>query len=231
MKTGILVAMGAEYDQLARLMENKAEVKSGLFTYTLGSIAGNDIILRQCGIGKANAAIGTSELIRTFSPQCIVSTGVAGGLDPSVRVMDVVVSSHTCYHDVWCGMGCEHGQVQGLPLYFNGNPLLLEKALRLNTPSQPVHIHQGLICTGDQFISAQAQLQKIKDHFPQALACDMESAAIAHACYLYQTPFVSFRIISDTPGAENHGQQWEDFWGEMAQRSFHITRAYLEQLN
>ena len=231
MKIGILVAMTSEYNQLARLMENKAEIKSGLFTYTLGNISGNDIILRQCGIGKVNAAIGTSELIRTFSPRCIISTGVAGGIDDSLSVMDVVVSSHACYHDVWCGMGCEYGQVQGLPTHFNGNPKLIENALLLNDGTQSSRIHSGLICTGDQFISDLSELQKIKEHFPKALACDMESAAIAQTCYLYQVPFVSFRIISDTPGIKNHNQQWENFWDEMAQRSFNITKRYLEQLN
>ena len=231
MKIGILVAMTSEYNQLIRLMENKAEVKSGLFTYTLGNIAGNDVILRQCGIGKVNAAIGTSELIKTFSPQCIISTGVAGGLDTSLSIMDVVVSNHTCYHDVWCGMGCEYGQVQGLPTLFNGNPRLIENALKLNDGSQSTKVHAGLICTGDLFISDHTELQKIKEHFPEALACDMESAAIAHTCYLYQTPFVSFRIISDTPGADNHSQQWENFWEALAQNSFHITRRYLEKLS
>ncbi|MBP5377790.1 MAG: 5'-methylthioadenosine/adenosylhomocysteine nucleosidase [Bacteroidaceae bacterium] len=231
MKIGILTAMNVEYKQLVRLMENKAEIRSGIYTYTLGNIAGNDIILLQCGIGKVNAAIGTAELIKTFSPQCIISTGVAGGIDTSLSIMDVVVSRQICYHDVWCGMGCEYGQIQGMPTFFNGNPRLIEKALQLNDLQQTTKIHAGLICTGDQFISDQAELRKIKDHFPAGLACDMESAAIAQTCYLFQKPFVSFRIISDTPGADNHADQWTDFWEEMAQRSFAITLAYLNNLD
>ena len=35
----------------------------------------------KCGIGKVNAAAGTVELIRTFQPDCVISTGVAGGID------------------------------------------------------------------------------------------------------------------------------------------------------
>ncbi len=231
MKIGILVAMEVEFKQLYLLLENKAEIKSGHFTYTTGTLAGNDIILRQSGIGKVNAAVATCELIRTFSPQCVISTGVAGGIDSSLSIMDVVVSHQLCYHDVWCGIGCEYGQVQGLPTFFNGNLKLVEKAMLLNELQSVTRIHSGLICTGDQFISDKTELQKIKEHFPKGLACDMESAAIAHACYLYQVPFVSFRIISDTPGAEGHAEQWENFWEEMAHRSFTITKTFLETLN
>ena len=58
----------------------------------------------------------------------------------------------------------------------------------------------------------------------------MESAAIAQTCYLYGVPFLSFRIISDTPGVDNHWQQYTDFWGTMADRSFRITRDFLASL-
>lgn len=230
MKIGILTAMTSEHDQLAALMEEKANIRSGQFTYILGRIGNNDIILRQCGIGKVNAAIGASELIKAFSPQCLISTGVAGGIDSSLRIMDVVVSRQLCYHDVWCSMGCEYGQIQGMPTFFNGNPRLVEKALKLNQIQTQTKIHAGLICTGDQFISTPEELAKIKSHFPAGLACDMESAAIAQTCYIFQVPFVSFRIISDAPGEENHSDQWENFWAEMANRSFTITQAYLKEL-
>ncbi len=231
MKIGILTAMSNEYAQLAALLEEKAEIKSGPFTYLIGHTGKNDIILRQSGIGKVNAAIATAELIKAFNPQCIISTGVAGGIDSSLKIMDVVVSQQICYHDVWCGMGCQYGQIQGMPVFFNGNPRLIETALRLNDIQSLTTIHAGLICTGDQFIQKADEQKNIKNHFPAGLACDMESAAIAHTCYLYEMPFVSFRIISDTPGAtDNHNQQWDDFWAEMANRSFLITKYFLEEL-
>ena len=55
----------------------------------------------------------------------------------------------------------------------------------------------------------------------------MESAAIAQTCHIYGVPFVSFRIISDTPGVDKHIEQYENFWGEMANRSFGVTRRFL----
>ena len=231
MKIGVLTAMTSEYEQLAALLADVQKCEQGGISYLVGRISSNEIILRQCGIGKVNAAIGTAELIRSFAPDAIVSTGVAGGIDTSLAVMDVVVSSSIVYHDVWCGMGCEYGQVQGLPAVFSASEKLYKAAESLNDDSENItRIHAGLICTGDQFITSREELDKIKSNFPAGLAVDMESAAIAQTCYIYAVPFVSFRIISDTPGVDNHIEQYENFWGEMANSSFGVTRSFLSKL-
>ena len=113
--------MSSEYKQVAQLLEDKTEHTEGIYTYTEGKIKNNTIILTQCGIGKVNAATGAVELIRTFQPDCIISTGVAGGIDRCLKVMDVVASQHIVYHDVWCGEGNAYGQIQGMPALFEGN--------------------------------------------------------------------------------------------------------------
>lgn len=227
----MLTAMTSEYEQLASLLADARQCEKGGISYLVGNISSNEIVLRQCGIGKVNAAVGTAELIRSFAPDAIVSTGVAGGIDVSLSVMDVVVSSSIVYHDVWCGMGCEYGQVQGMPAVFAADEKLCSVATSLNRhPENVTRIHAGLICTGDQFITSRDELDKIKTNFPAGLAVDMESAAIAHTCHIYGVPFVSFRIISDTPGVDNHIEQYENFWGEMANRSFAVTRNFLSKL-
>ncbi|WP_418661001.1 5'-methylthioadenosine/adenosylhomocysteine nucleosidase [Bacteroides ilei] len=227
MKIGIITAMSSEQKQLASQLENRTERTEGPFTYIEGNIRKNTVILMQCGIGKVNAAAGSVELIRNFQPDCIISTGVAGGIDTCLKVMDVVVSRQIVYHDVWCGEGNAYGQIQGLPTYFNGNDTLYQCALSLDTETA---IHGGLICSGDKFITERKELESIKGNFPDGLAVDMESAAIAQVCYLYNVPFISFRIISDTPGAEKHLEQYQNFWGEMADRSFRITETFLKAL-
>lgn len=227
MKIGIITAMSSEQKQLANQLENPTERKEGPFTYTEGTIKNNTIILMQCGIGKVNAASGAVEMIRNFAPDCIISTGVAGGIDSCLNVMDVVVSSRIVYHDVWCGEGNAYGQIQGLPLYFTGNETLYQCAISLDTETA---IHGGLICSGDKFITDRQELETIKANFPEGLTVDMESASIAQVCHLYEVPFISFRIISDTPGAEKHLEQYKNFWGEMADRSFHVTEAFLKAL-
>lgn len=228
MKIGVLVAMTSEYEQLAKLLAGAGERVEGGISYLVGAVGGNKVVLRRCGIGKVNAAVGAAELIRSFSPDVLVSTGVAGGIDTCLAVMDVVVSSSLAYHDVWCGMGCEYGQIQGMPAQFTVSDKLWDCAVALNdTIENSTRIHAGLICTGDKFITDRAELNVIKSNFPAGLAVDMESAAIAQACHIYGVPFVSFRIISDTPGVDNHIEQYENFWGEMASRSFGVIRSYL----
>ena len=226
MKIGIITAMTSELNQLVNLLENKTERQEGVFNFIEGKIKNNDIVLMQSGMGKVNATAGTVELIRNFNPDCIISSGCAGGIDTCLDVMDVVVSKKLVYHDVWCGEG-EYGQIQGMPAVFEGNGTLLKCATSLQTETK---IHAGLICTGDRFVTDRSELDDIKGKFPEGLAVDMESCAIAQVCHIYQKPFISFRIISDTPGADKHYEQYLNFWQEMADRSFKVTETFLESL-
>ena len=236
MKIGVLSAMSKEHVQLTTLLKDAHTEHDGNFEFTIGSLGANTLILMQCGIGKVNAAVGTTSLIRRYEPDCIISTGCAGGIDESLNVMDVVVSTFTVYHDV-IFPGCEPGQLQGMPTRFRSEEELVEVARTVNRPSHGemaissnCKIVPGLICSGDQFISDHSQLQRIKAQFPEALAVDMESAAIAQTCYLHKVPFVSFRVLSDTPGADQHLEQYQNFWDEMADRSFEVTRRFLAAL-
>lgn len=230
MKIGIISAMSSEHRQLAGRLQQAMESGEGCFRYVEGKLGVNDVVLTQCGIGKVNAAIGTAELIRRYRPQCIISTGVAGGIDTVLRVGDVVASNRLVYHDVYCGNdGTEYGQIQGMPLYYEVDSSLLGHALQLNESGNlESRIHGGLICTGDRFVEDAAELAAIKRHFPEGMAVDMESAAIAQTCFVYGIPFLSFRIISDTPGAhDDNFAQYKDFWTTMAERSFRTTWAFL----
>lgn len=233
MRIGIISAMDSEHRQLAERIEEKKVTTEGNCSYVEGRLGENHLILTQCGIGKVNAAIGASELIRRFAPDCVISTGVAGGIDRMLQVTDVVVSSKLVYHDVYCGNdGTAYGQVQGMPLYFEGCAPLVRHAVGLNISGcLESKVHEGLICTGDQFVEDKEVLSGIKRNFPDGLAVDMESCSIAHTCYVYGVPFVSFRIISDTPGAhDDNFAQYENFWGTMAERSFHTTWEFLKSL-
>lgn len=219
--------MHKEHEQIALLLADKKETKEGRLTFVEGSLCGNTIVLMESGIGKVNAAVGALELIKHFEPDCLINTGVAGGIDTKLKVMDVVAGEKVAYHDVDCGPETAAGQVQGLPLFYEANELLYRHAISLQAGTA---IHGGLLCSGDQFITDHSQLATIKAKFPDGLAVDMESGAIAQVCYLYNVPFLSFRIISDTPGAELHFDQYLHFWDTMAEKSFGVTKALLESL-
>ena len=227
MKIGIIAAMSSEREQLLSLMSHVTHEQQGIFTMSIGQMGDNTLYVMECGIGKVNAAVGATNLILGVQPDVIISTGVAGGIDAQVDVMQVVASNEIVYHDVWCGMGNAYGQIQGLPERFQANSSLLQVALSVSGETK---VHAGLICSGDKFITDRTELDEIKKNFPQGMAVDMESGAIAQVCHLYNVPFISFRIISDTPGADNHWQQYENFWGEMANRSFFVVRDFLNSL-
>lgn len=222
---GIIVAMGAEFRLVETLLNEKKETVLGGFHFIQGKIGAQEVVLMQAGIGKVCAAVGTTMMIHHFTPDCIVNTGVAGGIDDSLRVMDIVIGKEVVYHDVWCGEGNEMGQVQGLPARYVGDAGLLHAALSAHTD---VALHEGLICSGDRFITNADELQQIKSDFPNGLAVDMESGAIAQTCHLFGIPFLSCRIISDTPGhVENHALQYKDFWTTAPEKSFEVLKQIL----
>ena len=220
--------MTKEHEQLTRMLSGGETATEGSFRFVSGRLGRNEIVLMQCGIGKVNAAVGAALLIHRYAPDCVVSTGCAGGIEAGMQVMDVVVSTSVAHHDVVIP-GCETGQVQGLPARFRSDEQLVEMAMERHE-REGVTFHAGLIVSGDQFISDQAQLRRIKAAFPEAVAVDMESAAIAQTCHLLRVPFVSFRVLSDTPGADGHLEQYFNFWDTMAERSFEVTRCFLASL-
>jgi len=220
MKIGIIVAMDRELQQLRQVFQN------------------SQVIVEKCGIGKVNAALGVQRMINEHRPDCIISSGCAGGNGEGVSIKDIVVSREVTYHDVYCGAAEDgslvYGQVQGMPARFQADPYLLKKAQELTQSSHlsllTSHLHTGLIVTGDWFVDSREKMQRIIDLFPEALAVDMESAAIAHACYINKVPFISFRVVSDMPLRDSHASQYHDFWNQVAAQSFQLTRTFVESL-
>ena len=225
MKIGIIVAMHKELELLLPLLQNSEESRMGGCEFHRGKVGPHDVIAMQCGIGKVNAAMGSLTLINSFLPDYVINSGVAGGADPSVNVMDIVAGDRVAYHDVWCGPESELGQVQGLPLYFEGSRRLLDLI-----PTRK-GIHKGLICSGDQFIDKMEAVERIKGNFPKAMAVDMESGAIAQVCHLSKVPFLALRVISDSPGASHDNtRQYLDFWNDAPRESFALVKDLINGL-
>jgi len=225
MKIGIIVAMRKELDLLLPLLKDSEESRMSGFEFHCGKVGKHDVMVMQCGIGKVNAAMGSLTLINSFLPDFVINSGVAGGADLSVKVMDLVAGAHVAYHDVWCGPESELGRVQGLPLYFEGAHKLLDLL------PEREDIHKGLICSGDQFIDKMEDVERIKGNFPDALAVDMESGAIAQVCHVCDVPFLALRVISDSPGASHDNtRQYLDFWNDAPQETFTLVKDLIKKL-
>lgn len=197
-------------------------------TLHYGIIGNCEVAIMQCGIGKVNAALTTDCAIRTFKPDMVLNSGVAGGADASMNVLDVVVATNVAYHDVWCGPGTQWGAAAGLEVMMGCDKRVAEAAeRRLNNDT---HLKFGLICSGDIFVSREEEVAIIKKHFPKALAVDMESGAVAQTCLRHNVPFGVIRVISDTPGQADNISQYENFWTDAPKATFEALKGIISEL-
>lgn len=219
--------MQKELNLLLPLLSNTTTKTLDGYTIHTGSTGSNKVTVMQCGIGKVNATIGTVTLLNNFDLDLVINTGVAGGADKSVNVMDIIIGEEIAHHDVWCGPGTIYGEASGYPLYFKSDAA----AMKLVEETGNKRIKTGLICSGDKFIADIEEVNFIKKNFAKALAVDMESASIAQVCHLRNVPFFCIRVISDSPGANNDNiAQYENFWDEAPKQTFGIIKDLLQKI-
>ena len=190
----------------------------------------DDTVVQACGIGKVSSTSCAVESIDHHHPDLIISSGCAGGADTGLNVMDVVVASECTYHDAYCGDNCEYGQIMGMPARYKAPEEMVRKALALNGAGPGPKIVEGLTVSGEWFVDSKEKMRSILQHFPDAKAVDMESCSIAQACYRYNVPFVSFRVISDVPLKDTKASQYFDFWDRVAKDSFDVTKRFVESI-
>ncbi len=229
MKVGIIGAMEQEVILLREKIENRQTLQRGGCEIYTGKLHGVDVALLKSGIGKVSAAMGTTLLLEHCRPDVVINTGSAGGLAPSLKVGDIVVSTEVRYHDAdVTAFGYEPGQMAGCPAAFVAEPQLIELAERCIT-TLDLNAVRGLICSGDAFINGAEPLARIRATFPQVSAVEMEAAAIGHVCHLFDTPFVVVRAISDVADSESH-LSFEEFLVVAAQQSTLMVDAMVQAL-
>ncbi|BET63678.1 5'-methylthioadenosine/S-adenosylhomocysteine nucleosidase [Yersinia pseudotuberculosis] len=229
MKVGIIGAMEEEVTLLRDRIENRQTLaRAGCEIYT-GQLNGIDVALLKSGIGKVAAAMGTTLLLEHCQPDLVINTGSAGGLASSLKVGDIVVSNEVRYHDAdVTAFGYEPGQMAGCPAAFVADEDLI--ALAENCIQQlKLNAVRGLICSGDAFINGAEPLVRIRAAFPTVAAVEMEAAAIGHVCYLFNTPFVVVRAISDVADQASH-LSFEEFLVVAAKQSTLMIEAMLTTL-
>ncbi|MBO4996282.1 MAG: 5'-methylthioadenosine/adenosylhomocysteine nucleosidase [Muribaculaceae bacterium] len=225
MKIGIIVAMGKELALLTPMLGNATTSSYNGFEILSGAIGRHSVAVMKCGIGKVNAAIGTLAMIDTFAPHLIINTGVAGGTGQGAGVLDIVIGNRVAYHDVWCGPGTEWGEAAGCPPYFEADP-----AVAALPCFDRREIKRGLIASGDIFVSRVEEVERIKALYPDVMAVDMESGAIAQTCHMKGVRFFCFRVISDTPGADDNISQYCNFWTDAPTHTFELLTTIIDQL-
>ncbi len=194
----IIGAMPQEVTALTKQLEDKKTLNIAGINIENGQLNGVPVVVAQCGIGKVNATIATTLVIEHFKPKALINTGSAGGIGDGLCIGDVVIGSSVAHHDVdVTAFGYQIGQMAQMPVTYTSDRQLLTIAKQNTHHFANAKVHQGQIVSGDQFIADSKRFATIKAHFPQAIAIEMEAAAIAQTCHRFDVPFVVVRAISD----------------------------------
>ena len=235
-KLGIIGAMEVENKIILDALKAEGgvkETKAGGTVYYEGSIGATKIVLVRSGVGKVNAALCAQRMILQFGADFIVNSGIAGAIGKGLGVLDVVVSSDALYHDMDASAwGYKVCQVPQMDIYsFEADKKMADKIQEIfpTLPEAKGHkLALGRIASGDQFVAdKELKARIVKNCNP--LCVEMEGAAIAHACFLCQTPFIIIRTLSDM--ADDNEETTYTFNEETAARlSGAILLAIIKQL-
>ena len=241
---GIMSALHEELSAVLADMPEEQRVAVAGRDFWRGHWQGHSVVAVLSRVGKVAAATTAAVMLERFGVDALVFTGAAGGLGPGVRVGDVVVATGLIQHDMDASPLFPRHEV---PMYgralFEADTALslqlteaaqqvLQAAERHLGPdtlaqfqlSSPM-VHQGLIVSGDRFVSTSAESQALRESLPEALAVEMEGAAVAQVCLDYGVPFAAVRTISDRADDTAH-TDFNRFIREVASR---YSRAILSQ--
>lgn len=229
MTIGVICAMEEELRALLAQLTDRQETTVANQTYYSGKIEGVSVVLVESGIGKVQMGMTCAIMLEKFAPDAVINTGSAGGIGTGLHVGDVVISSAVAYHDADAtAFGYALGQLPQQPQLFSANEDLV-KAIEGAAHVVDLQTKVGLIVSGDQFIASKEATDRILSIYPEALAAEMEGAAIGQVATQFGVPFVVIRAMSDV-GDENAGQSFDEFIIDAGKRSAAMLLAYLRQL-
>lgn len=202
---GIIGAMDVEVNGLIDLMTDIQVEEISCFKYYRGKLNGMLCVVCISGIGKVSSAICTQTMIMHYSPNLIINTGIAGGLDNKMRVGDFAIARNVVHHDMdLTAFGSSYGAIPDLEIINIPTSLnIVKMVLDLNRDNGDYKVFDGTIATGDQFISNFDKKNFIIKEF-NAIACDMEGASIGQTCYMNKVEFAVIRAISDSASDNSH---------------------------
>jgi adenosylhomocysteine nucleosidase len=207
-RTALIAAMNEELAALLPAIEGATTGRCGGREFWLGSIAGQPVVAVLSGIGKVAAAITATLLIDHYQVDRMLFLGVAGGLGKGVKVGDVVVADALLQHDMDASPLFPRHEVPltGLSRFPVDRPFsdAVARGAQRALAGTGGSVHRGLIVSGDRFVSTGAESQALRDALPDALAVEMEGAAVAQVCHAFGTPLAVVRSISDRADDSAH---------------------------
>ena len=232
MKIGIIGAMDPEVDTLVNELKHMKQHTIGYAILYEGELCDHDVVIARSGIGKVCAGSITAIMCAMYNVDCIVNTGCAGALSPNLKIGDTVLATKVAFHDCdLTAFGYAKGQMANHPLYFEADQGLIRVAYDAadSLTDYKGTIHKGVILTGDQFISNHDRKLELVEGFPEAMATEMEGAAIAQVASDFKKPFIVIRAISDA-ASEGHTMTYEEFMPMAAATSADLVSAMISRM-
>lgn len=225
MKLGIICAMAEELSALTKALDaDNKQTRQG-FVFHTGVIGRHEVVLVESGIGKVMSALAVTLLVQVFDVDGIINTGSAGAAAESLKIGDVVAADRLAYHDVdVTAFGYAYGQMAQQPLYYEASNYFLSELTKVLP-----ELKTGLITSADSFIADSARLTEIKQHFPDALAVEMEGASVAQTATVLHKPFLVIRAISDTANHEAN-VNFDEFIVDAGRKSAETLVKLLERM-
>jgi adenosylhomocysteine nucleosidase len=224
MKIGIMAAMSEEIDTLFGDLKFTKKETVGLRTYCEGELFGVPVVLVFSRWGKVAAASTVTRLIDSYGVTEVLFTGVAGAIDPRLKLGDMVIGTELIHHDLDARpifsrhevpllgisrMKTDEQRSERLKMAcstFLNEDFSSEiseshrNEFKLHSPT----VYTGLIASGDSFFSSKQQVADLREELPDVLCVEMEGASVAQVCHEYGIPFSILRTISDSADESAH---------------------------
>ncbi len=205
MRIGVIFAMREELDAFLALYENpKKQAHANMESYEITQ-GEHTIFIAKSGIGKVQAAAITTLFIKTYDLDCLLSSGIAGGYN--THIGSLVLGVQYIQHDVdLSAFGYPKTQIPEMPKSFKPDEHLIT-TFRQHMPKGTYQ--EGVIATGDQFITTIDHLDDVFKLYPNIKAFEMESGAIAQVAHVFKLPYLALRTISDVVATDDQFDHYQ----------------------
>ncbi|PLY04580.1 MAG: 5'-methylthioadenosine/adenosylhomocysteine nucleosidase [Arcobacter sp.] len=228
-KLAIMGAMEEEIEPLLSHFENVKVTEFAKNKYYELTYNGLEIVVAYSKIGKVFASLTASTLIEKFGCDTLLFSGVAGGINPTLKIGDLIIANKLCQHDLdITAFGHPHGFVPEGAVYVETSKELRDIAFE-TASENGISVIEGIIATGDQFVHSSERKKFIEDVF-EADALEMEGASVAVVCNALNIPFLILRAISDTADMDA-GFDFDEFLKSSAKNSADYIIKIVDKIN
>jgi len=228
-KIAIMGAMPEEIEPLLAKVENVKKIEYANNSYYEATYNGKELVIAYSKIGKVFSSLTASTLLEKFACSKLLFSGVAGAINPELKIGDLIIADKLCQHDLDISIfGHAYGYVPEGAVFVESDEGLRQIAKEV-AKKNGLSLIEGTIATGDQFVASNERKEFITEHF-KADALEMEGASVAVVCDALNVPFFVLRAISDTAN-DDAGVDFDEFMITSAKISANFILDMVENID